>query len=475
MFIGREEYLQQLNDLWGRDTGVLVTCRGRRRIGKSTLVEEFAARTADCFLSIDGLAPRKGMTDRRQRLRFCEKVATFGGRPVISAANWSEAFLQLDSVLLNTGRTVVLLDEISWLGGYDPDFAGRFKEAWDKHLRKHPNLIFVLCGSVSAWIAENILNATGFVGRNSLDLEVAELSPSESIQLLGPTAERLSTAEKLDFLAVTGGVPKYLEEMRSALSIDENIRRTCFLPTGFLFREFDETFSDVLGRKARTRGKILRLLSQGAKSAAELAVADGKTPNGSYTKALKDLQYAGFIASEAGLNPVTGEPLREERYRICDAYVRFYLHYVEPRKNAIRNGLFRFASMAQLGGWETMLGLQFENFVLNHTTALFPLLALDHSLVLSAAPYRQAGTKTHEGCQIDLLLQTQRTLFVIEIKRRKEISHAVIDEVAEKVRRLKHRSDLSVRTALVYEGTLAPSVPADRYFDFLIPASDLFH
>ncbi len=62
----------------------------------------------------------------------------------------------------------------------------------------------------------------------------------------------------------------------------------------------------------------------------------------------------------------------------------------------------------------------------------------------------------------------------VEIKRRREIGHEIIDEVEEKVRRLKYRGDLSLRTALVYEGRLSPSVAADRYFDFLIPADRFF-
>ena len=80
MFVGREEYLKDLNDFWGRDSGVLVTCRGRRRIGKSTLIEEFASTSAERFYSIDGLAPHKRMTDELQRRHFCEKVAEYAGR-----------------------------------------------------------------------------------------------------------------------------------------------------------------------------------------------------------------------------------------------------------------------------------------------------------------------------------------------------------------------------------------------------------
>lgn len=473
MFIGRGEYFEMLGALWGRDTGVLVTCRGRRRIGKSTLIEEFAARTADRFISIDGLPPRPGLDDDAQRRHFCEKVAEHANRAYVRAETWSQAFAQLDGILAGGGRTVVLLDEISWMGGSNPDFAGYLKEAWDRKLRKHADLVFVLCGSVSSWIAENILDSTGFVGRNSLDLEVGELPLRDCVRMFGESGGRLSEGEIFDILSLTGGVPKYLEEIRPEISVDENVRKTCFLPQGLLFREFDETFSSVFGRKVKSRGMILRRLADGAQSLSELSRSAGTESHGGFTKALRDLQLAGFIKAAKGLNPETGRPLRQERYRIRDNYARFYLKFVEPRKQAIADGLFRFASLEQLHGWETVLGLQFENLVLNHVGDLLPLLGLDHSLVLSAAPYVQRPTTAGEGCQVDLLIQTQRTAFVVEIKRRDRIGHEVIDEVARKVARLRRRKALSVRTALVYAGELAKSVPADRYFDFIIPAGRL--
>ena len=474
MFVGRERDLKDLEALWGRDHGVLVTCRGRRRIGKSTLIEEFAARSADKFICIEGLAPRKGMTDEVQRRRFCEKVAEYSGREVVFASTWSLAFAQLDE-LLSTGRkTVVLLDEISWLGGYNPDFAGYLKEAWDRRFRKHPNLVFVLCGSVSVWIAENILDSTGFVGRDTLDIELKELTPFQCQQMLGPSGLRMSVKEKIDLLSVIGGIPKYLEDVRPELTVDENVRRMCFMPRGILFREFDETFNGVFGRRARTRRRILKALMAGPKSAVELAELDGKTPNGSYARALKDLRMAGYVAGDGGLNPFTGEPLREERFRISDNYTRFYLHYIEPRRQMVERDLFEFSSLEQLKGLDTMLGIQFENLVLGNLKMLFPMLGLEESLVLSAAPYLQRATADKERCQIDLMIQTRRMIMVVEIKRRREIGHEVIDEVDEKIKRLKFASSLSLRTALVYDGKLSPSVAADRYFDFLVPASRFF-
>ncbi len=473
MFIGREKQIDLLDGLWGRDSGVLVTCRGRRRIGKSTLVEEFAARSAAKFISIEGLSPHKRMSDAVQRRRFCEKVAEYASRPFENAETWALAFAQLDALLVDGGRTVVLLDEISWMGGWNPDFPGYFKEAWDKRLRKHANLIFVLCGSVSAWIVENILNSTGFVGRNSLDIELKELPLRESIQIWGSAAERMSTREKLDMLSVTGGVPKYLEEVRPSLSVDENIRRMCFLPDGILFREFDETFSQVFGRKAKLRGRILRELVGGPQSVAEIAAEDGAMVSGAYSQTLDDLCKAGYVTREEGLNPLTGKTIRKARYRVSDNYVRFYLHYIEPRRAAIRRGLFEFSSVEQLQGLQAFFGFQFENLILNHVNDLFPLLGIDKSLVLSAFPYVQSATKRQMGCQIDLLIQTQRTLIVVEIKRKKEIGYEVVDDVSEKVSRLVHGKALSVRTALVYDGHLSPRVEADHFFDFIIAADKL--
>ncbi|MBP5542611.1 MAG: AAA family ATPase [Kiritimatiellae bacterium] len=471
MFVGRKEELEQLTGLWDKRVASLVSCRGRRRVGKSTLIEEFAKRTAERFISIEGLAPRRGMSDKKQRRNFCERLAEQTGMEARDAASWPLAFAILDEALTENVRTVVLLDEISWMGGYDKDFPSYLKAAWDKRLKKHGNLVLVLCGSVSAWIADNILNSTGFVGRNSLDLEIRELPLREAIQMLGSGAARLSSAEKLDLLSVVGGIPRYLEEIRPALTVEENVRRMCFVRQGLLFREFDETFCDVFGKGAVRRREVLETLAGGALTATEIAKLLGRKVNGHLVRTLKELEYSGFVAREANVNAATGGTKRMERFRICDNYTRFYMRFIEPNKKAIASGLFRFTSMEQLAGWETVLGLQFENLVVNHVEDLFGFLGLERSLVLSAAPYVQRGTRRGEGCQIDLLIQTQRTVFVVEIKRRKEIGPDVMDEMARKVGRLKIAEGVSIRTALVYDGRLSPRIEAERGFDFVIPAS----
>ena len=187
---------------------------------------------------------------------------------------------------------------------------------------------------------------------------------------------------------------------------------------------------------------------------------------------LMELDTAGFVAADRGLNPATGEQALQIRYRIKDCYLRFYLRYVLPERERIEKGLFDAAPLSALPGWETLLGLQFETLVANNLKSLLPRLGLSGVNILSAAPWIRRGGRG-EGCQIDLLVQTESSAYVVEIKRRREIPASIVDEVQAKIDRLPLRRGLSVRTALVYDGELAPSVVRRGWFDFLVPADTL--
>ena len=87
-FFGRQDLIAQLDELWAKRVPSLVTCRGRRRVGKSTLIEEFARRSDAAFIKLDGLRPKEGLTDADERLFFAEKLeAQVKGR-VAPPGNW---------------------------------------------------------------------------------------------------------------------------------------------------------------------------------------------------------------------------------------------------------------------------------------------------------------------------------------------------------------------------------------------------
>ena len=449
----------------------LVTCRGRRRIGKSTLIRGFG-KEADRFLEFEGLPPRPGLKNADQLAAFSEQLARQTRLPGLTLVGWPQAF-QLLASTLGEERTVILLDEISWLGGHDPDFAGHLKTAWDRLFKRHSKLILVLCGSVSAWIEQNILQSTGFVGRTSWDIVLDELPLPSCDCFWGKNRDRIEVGEKLTVLSVTGGVPRYLEEIDPGLSADENIRRLCFRPEGMLFREFEQIFSDLFGKRTARYQEILRSLASGNRSVSEISSELGKERSGHLTSHLNDLVLAGFVARDRTFDPKSGRAVRTVKYRLRDNYSRFFLKYIEPRRERIEAGLMHEISPAHLPEWDTVLGLQFENLVLSNIDALTELLGIAKTPILSASPYVQRATARWKGCQVDLLIVTKHSLYFVEIKRRKRIGLEVVSEVKEKISRIKSAPGRSARTTLVYHGVLADGVEEEGYFDFIIPFAAL--
>jgi hypothetical protein len=105
---------------------------------------------------------------------------------------------------------------------------------------------------------------------------------------------------------------------------------------------------------------------------------------------------------------------------------------------------------------------------------IFEQLRLPQHTVLYAGPYRQNKTQRQQGCQIDLLIQTKRSIYLCEIKFKRQIDSSVVQEVDRKVAALKLPKNQSIRTVLIYDGELAQSIEEDQAFDFLIAASELF-
>ena len=88
MFFGRTEYLEDLATLWEKGVPSLVACRGRRRVGKSTLFRQFAAKTAESYIEIEGLPPHKSMDNQKQLDAFMNALVCQTGMPCGSVDNW---------------------------------------------------------------------------------------------------------------------------------------------------------------------------------------------------------------------------------------------------------------------------------------------------------------------------------------------------------------------------------------------------
>lgn len=474
-FFGRKEILDRMKELWGKRNSSFVTCRGRRRVGKSTLIERFAADSKARFIKIEGIKPNPALDDEAEREAFAAQLNAVTRAESTCPDNWLQAFIRLDREIDDRERTVVLLDEVSWMAYYSPSFSGTLKIAWDNYLKKHDKLILVVCGSVSTWIKDNIVDNGAFYGRRSLDVVVPELPLADCVKFWGKTASRLATKDIIDVLSITGGIPRYLEEINPSISATENIRALCFVPKSPLREDFDEMFKDVITKQPKFTERVLRSLIDGPLSVTEIATRLDIEKGGDITKALEQLCESGMVSGDHGKNPETGAEVRSVRYRLSDNYVRFYLKYIEPNKRIIDQNAYSFTGLDQFKNRDTVFGLAFENLVISNYRDILPLLRLERTIIKSAAPYRKSGSVKcgTEGFQVDLLLQSEKSYVLIEIKRKEKIAYSIINEVNRKVKLLKKPSETSVRTVLVYEGELERTVEADGYFDAIINIRDL--
>lgn len=466
-FWGRDAELLELARIDKQKKAELIVCLGRRRIGKSRLIQEFSKKIPH-YLEIQGLGPRPGQTNQDQLNWFAKELARQTKIPEVTYKDWGDAF-QFLATFFGNQHVLIFLDEISWMGQHDPDFAGKLKVAWDLHFKKNSKLRLVVCGSVSAWIQKNILESTDFVGRISLELFLKELPIKDAHRFWEKRSSQVSSLEKLRVLCLTGGVPRYLEEINYKQSAEENYKNLCFSKNGFLFSEFTKIFQDIFGRRTASYQKIVQTLIAGPKNLSMISKGTKLSANGALVQYLGDLTISGFIRKEIMWDfKNLQEKEKTIRYRLSDNYLRFYLKYILPNATKIEKGLFRDSGMEKLSAFDTFVGYQFENVILNNYLDVCKILNIPLSSVLNVGSYFQTETARQKSCQIDLLIQTKNTLYVCELKARREVDISVVEEVKKKIKILKRPPTLSIRTVLIYAGDLNPEIMEEDYFDEII-------
>ncbi|MBS0656583.1 MAG: ATPase, partial [Verrucomicrobia bacterium] len=437
--------------------------------GKSRLAEEYA-KTFPKALILSGIPPEDGVTAKDQRIEFLRQLQEYR-LPIYKSDDWGDLFYELANVC-KEGPVLIILDEITWMGSQDRTFLPKLKTAWDRHFKKNPNLVLILSGSNSSWINKNILSSTGFFGRISLRIMLDELSLSECNAFWQDWPGMISSYEKFKILSVTGGVPRYLEELRPDLTAEKNLYRLCFTSEGLLFNEFDQIFHDLFSKKGPFYKQIVTHLVNQNLNLSDLAQAIERPTGGDLSDAMDELVQSGFLSRDYCWSLEEKKRLGSSRYRVKDNYLRFYLKYILPYKEQIETGQLERLPP----GWHSIMGLQFENLVVTNGPALRKCLDISPDEVVFANPYLQTPRSRRAGCQIDYLVQTRFScLYVFEVKFRQEpLGREVIDEMQQKLSVLKLPHGFSVRPILIHVNGVDESVRDSGFFARIIDFSELF-
>ncbi len=470
-FVGRRQELERLQTLYNKKVPGLAVVKGRRRVGKSRLIAEFAAQNPQSKLwDFAGLAPRDGMTAQNQRDYFARELALHLKIPPLTFQDWSDAFEHL-SRHIKSGD-IILFDEISWMSSKDPSFIPKLKAWWDK---QNLPVIAVFCGSISTWIEENILKSTAFFGRINLTVTLEPLTIPESNTLLKETGFQGSPYDTYKILSILGGIPWYLEQAGPGLTANSIIKQLCFEKDSLLVLEFDRIFHDLFNGSGTSYKKILDVLKDGMKTLAEIRKTIGFAHSGTLSNLMEHLITAGFVKKQNLWSFKTTKPLKQSLYRICDPYMRFYLKLIEPERNRIDLGGFKNVSLSQLPGFDAHIGLQLELLLLQNRPLILKAMGISANEVVSDGPYRQSKTTTQKGCQIDYLVQNfTKNLFVCEFKfKRRELGIELIDSMKAKISALKVPRGFATVPVLFHIGGVSSSVATSGYFYRVIDISDL--
>ena len=462
-FIGRKYELSLLKPLAQKPKASLVVIRGRRRIGKSRLVEE--AGKGYRFLRFSGIAPVDGVTAQDQRQTFSNQMSQQFNLPEMIFRDWETIFVFLQR-FLTTEPTLVLFDEISWMGSKDPTFLPKLKNAWDNFFHTRQNFILVLCGSVSTWIEKNIIQSTAFLGRISRIITLEPLLLGECKDFLQTLGFRTSNYEIFKILSVTGGIPWYLEQLDSQLSADENIKQLCFMKDSSLFQEFDRIFEDIFSKRGHIYKKIMEELAKTTCDQASLRRALGYSHSGSLSKYLNDLILCGFVSMHQSWSLQTLHPGKQALYKIKDPFVMFHFRFIKPNIQKISQNLFEKPPLSQIPGWDGLIGLQVENLVIANIKRLYQDLKIPIEDIQASGLFYQKANATRKGCQIDTLIQLRTgVLYAVEIKfSRNVLGREVIDEVKRKLSNLNNPKNTVVSPILIHLNGVSDSVIDENFF-----------
>lgn len=410
-FVAREEEIRALTEENWRDRAVLVAVYGRRRVGKTALVEHaFRDRTVWKF---EGLEDASAKT---QIALFAKELTRYSGCDCPGAVgSWDDAFRRLDDALREYGASdakpiVVFLDEFQWMCEMKPGLVSLFKYHWDNRLSRHRNAVFVICGSISSFIVKKVIQSKALYGRVDIELHLRPLSVRDSRALMRKNA---SSRECLETYMVLGGIPQYLNELNPKLSLVQNLNEYAFRASGFLFREFERLFVSHFASHPSYE-KILREVAAMPLSPGEMARRCGIEPGGGLSRRLADLVLAGFLHKATPVDK--GDSARLIRYRLADEYLHFYFAFIAPRSADIAAGNVAFTRLSPDQRYRQWQGYAFERLCRKHADIIASYLRFSGINYRSGAWFKRSGPGD-KGAQVDLVyVRADKVLTICEMK-----------------------------------------------------------
>ena len=401
--IGRDKEIKELVELYNSDKSEFVAVYGRRRVGKTFLIDE--ALKGKITFRHAGLSPvdeegkKNSLKDQLKHFYFSLQMQ--GMKKSKCPSSWMEAFFMLSQLLEakdNGKRQVVFLDELPWMDTPRSGFITAFEGFWNTWGCHRDNLMLVVCGSANSWMLDNLVNSHGgLYGRTTYEVKLSPFKLGECEQFLKKKGIRMSRYDIVQSYMVLGGIPYYLGYMKKGLSLAQNIDLLFFEKDAKLRNEYDRLFASVFSNPEQMK-RIVGFLGtrRMGYTRQEILSKVGLDDNGLSSKMLKALVASDFIQPYVPF----GMSKHNEHYKLTDPFCLFYQKFVEGCTEIDPKFWIHNVTSQSVSSWR---GFAFEEVCLSHVRQIKQAInILDVSSSQSSWALR--GDDDTEGGQIDLLI-----------------------------------------------------------------------
>ncbi len=463
-FVGRQHELALLKKIGSAHQSSIVIVYGRRRVGKTELLEQ-ALRNRN-ILKFEG---REGLNEKEQihaalaQLSLYVDDASSADKPI---NDWGD-FFQLLALLTATGVWTIYLEELQWLANYKKNIISHLKYVWDNYFRHNPDLIIVLCGSSPSFMLDKVVSSQALYNRSQYEIPLKELTILEAKSFLKNKGNR----EVFDAYLTLGGIPEYLNRIKNEPSLFLGICNHSFTSGSFFSKEYQRIFTSSLANNKHYKEVIEKLSQKKYLERSEFGLESG----GSLTTVLIDLEQCEFIEKYCPFNASPKSLL--VRYMLQDSYLYYYFKFIKPIEKHIQEGIYNSNPKNALNteSYYKWLGLSFERWCRKHHYIIAKALGFSGVRYQSGSFFSRATDNQAKGFQIDLMFErADHVLTICEIKyTQTKVSSVVIDQVEQKISLLPNKKGRTIQKILICPEGADESLVQRGYFDRILTFNDL--
>lgn len=419
--IGRKDEIQRLDECMQETGAQLIILYGRRRIGKTYLINEYFDGRFD--FKITGSYKEKRDV---QLYNFAEELSNHTGESVPTPKDWSSAFQLLRRYLsalqqspafsdgnvsydkgnAKTSKCVIFFDELPWLNTQNSGFLKAFEHFWNDFGCAMHNLVCIVCGSATSWMTKNIAeNKGGLFERQTCSIFLTPFTLAQTEEYLKTRRIDWSRYDIAECYMIMGGIPYYLSLLNPSRSLSDNIDNLFFRKRSELWNEFQQLYR-TLFTSSDQYIKIVEALSTKriGLTRNEILEKTGLPDNGSLSQKLHDLISSDFVRVSAQFGKKN-----DVYYQLRDYYTWFYFRFIHNHHGLDEHFWSHSIGSPSKYAWA---GLTYEQVCKDHITQIKQKIGI--SAVLTE---ESSWISKDPGAQIDLLIDRRdHVINLCEIK-----------------------------------------------------------